>query len=381
MRALPIFLTFFVMGFGDIVGAMVGFVRSSYGVSAALAGLLPLFGFIAYGILSVPAGFFAEKFGKKKVLLLGLGLTFMGFLLAMLKFDSYLVLLAAILMAGSGLTIVQVAGNPMMREVSAEKNFSRNLTFAQFIKSIGSMSGPLLIALVIGVWTDLFPIYVAVIAVTLVWVTISVPATPPTRTTASSAMAGFLSSFKLLGNGYVFMMVMAIFLYVGAEVGVNSWIASYLNNEYQLDLAKWATLGIGFFFFAIMVGRFLGSIVLHYLSPRKFFLITSLVSCAGIGGLFFHDQWVAVASIVLIGLGFASIFPLVFSLLIDAMPDKSNELSGLMCMAIVGGAIMPFFMGTLADASIKAAFLVPLVSLVIITVIALYNLKPRRLAR
>jgi FHS family L-fucose permease-like MFS transporter len=372
-KTLPIFLSFFVMGFGDVVGTLVGFARHQYALSAAMAGLLPFLGFIAYGILSVPTGVMADRLGRKFVLLTGLTLTLAGFLVPEISISRYVFLLVAILLVGSGITMMQVAGNPIMRDVSAENRYARNLTFAQFIKALGSLSGPLLTAWVVAQWTRLFPLYVAVIVTAIA----SLALLPVTEKKAESAGRATLSaSFALLKDSYVLAMVFGLFLYVGAEVGMNSWIATYLSTQFGFDIRSWATVGIGVFFFALMVGRALASLVLNWLEAKKFFLMTSVIACIGILGLFLHiNAAVAVGSILLIGVAFASVFPLIFSILIESLPHKSNELSGLMCMAIVGGSIMPLIMGVIADHSLMASFLVPLASLAFITGTAVVSLR------
>jgi fucose permease len=119
--------------------------------------------------------------------------------------------------------------------------------------------------------------------------------------------------------------------------------------------------GILFFFISLMTGRFLGGVILNWLSPRKFLIFTSILSIAGIAGLFIAPgQFLTFVIIFIIGLGFANIFPLIFSITIDALPDRSNEISGLMVTAIIGGAIVPILFGGVADLfGLMAGFIVP----------------------
>ncbi len=372
LKTIPIFLSFFVMGFGDVVGTLVGFAANTFSLSKAMAGLLPFMGFIAFGILSVPAGVLAGRKGKKFVLMLGLAIALAGLVLPMVSLDRYLFLVLAILLLGSGMAVLQVAGNPIMREVSAPGRYSRNLSFAQFIKAVGSLSGSLLTVFILTRWTGLFPVYAAVAAATLILVgTLRVDE----RTQESPEKTSIAGSFALLREPYILFMVLGLFLYVGAEVGVNSWIATYLSSVHGLDINSMATLGIGFFFASLMAGRLLGAVALTWLPAKKFFLATSLLSCAGLLGLFSGSRTVSIASIFLIGLAFGNIFPLVFSILIDTYPEKASGLSGLMVMAIVGGAVMPLFMGVIADISVLYSFLVPLLSLVFITGTAVMSIR------
>ena len=364
MKLLPVFYAFLVMGFGDVVGTLVGFAIKEFSISPATAGLLPFFGFIAFGLLSVPASMAAKKAGQRNVLLFGMALAAVGFTIATADLSTYRNLLLAILLAGSGLTIVQVTGNPLLKTVANPNYYARNLTFAQFVKSIGSLSAPFLISWVLDDWSLLFPIY---LALTILCIVSLLPVKNVIEETLDNGSKE-VSYLELIKDPYTALMVATIFLYVGAEVGVNSWIASLLSKEFNLPLEKWATLGIAIFFTALLVGRFLSSLALNYLKPETFFVVTATASVFSVCGIIFGNQYVAIASIALVGLSFASVFPLIFSITLERKPDHPNELSGLMCMAVTGGAFIPLLMGVVADYSVRYSFVVPLVcSLIILT--------------
>lgn len=371
------FLVFFVMGFGDAVGTLVGFVTKEFDLPLSLAGLLPFFGLLAFGLFSVPIGVLSANKGKKFVLILFLSIAFAGVLIPVISISHYYFVLVAIFLIGLGMTGLQVAGNPAMRDVSAPGLYSRNLTFAQFIKSLGSITAPYIIPLIVVVfglgWQNIFVVYASIIAICLVLVIRirldgheSVEEAPTTS---------IKSSFLLLKEPYVLLMVMGIFLYVGAEVGLNSWIAIYLNRVFGLDIESFATLGIGFFLTTLVIGRMVGAVILNFLSAKKFFIISSLLGLIGLLGMFIPHQTVVIISILICGLGFGNIFPLIFSILIDSMPERSNELSGLMVMAIVGGAIIPAIMGVIADWSIRVTFLIPVAIFVYLGFLSFYTWK------
>lgn len=378
INVFAVFLVFFVMGFGDVVGTLVSFAEKEFSLSSTMSGLLPFCGFVAFGLLSVPAGILQARKGKKFVLVLGLGIVLVGLVIPVIDMSHYAFLLVAILLIGSGMAILQVAGNPMMRDVSAEGKYARNLSFAQFIKAIGSNTGPYITPLIISlgfVWHSIFPVYFVVVLLTFIGI-IMLKTTE--QLSEAESTASIASCLKLLGDPYVLIMTLGIFFYVGAEVGISSRVAGFLEKVHEYDINSMATLGIGFFFLALMVGRLLGSAILNWLEAKKFFVITSLLSIAGLAGIILGSKTIVLASIFVTGFGFANIFPLIFSILIEYKPERSNELSGLLVMAIVGGAIMPLIMGFIADSfSIKAAFLVPLLSMLFITVTAFYSKKKR----
>ncbi len=378
-QAAPVFLAFLVMGFGDAAGPFLSLAKQQFNLSAFMAQLIAFTGYIMFGILSVPMGVYQDKKGKKVVLILGLCIILAGLLIPTVAgFSTFRVFLLTVLLLGAGATTLQVAGNPLMRDVSEEGKYSRNLSLAQFVKAIGSLSGPLIpviAARAFGLsWRAVFPVYSVAIVVTLLSAaTMDVKGIQA----PSHHSATFRSCLALLKNGYVSMMVVAIFLYVGAEVSVSANIPLYLQERFSIDIAKTGLLGTGLFYAALTIGRFSGGVVLNWIKPKAFFIVSCLLSILGLLGLFFPSQSVAVVSFFLVGLGFANIFPLVFSIAVDSLPEQANALSGLMVTAIVGAAFLPPLAGLLADAahSMQMAFAVPLLATLYITWVAVVNLR------
>jgi len=372
LRTMPIFFAFFVMGFVDAVGTLVGFAREEYQLSGLMAGLLPFFGLIAFAIFSVPGGVLMDRKGKKWLMLLSLGIVLVGEAVPAVT-TGYLMLVAAIFLIGIGMTLLQVAGNPIMRDVSEEGRYARNLTFAQFIKGLGSIAGPAVAIALISrglPWNSIFTVFGLFVAIT--FVAVAFLKVDEKKTDDDRPPASIRSSFALLKNPYVFLMILGLFLYVGAEVGMNSWIATYLNQKFQFDLGSLATGGIAFFFVALSLGRLVGSAILNFMSARQFLVVTALVSVIGMLGIIFGSKQIALGSIFVAGLGFGNIFPLIFSILIDRMPERSAELSGLLCMAIAGGAVMPLIMGAVNDSfGITGAMVVPFLSVLYILLLGL----------
>jgi MFS transporter, FHS family, L-fucose permease len=388
-NSIPVFLAFLCMGFGDVVGPMVSLAKESFGLSNFMAQFLPLMGFIMFGLLSIPLGLFQDRKGKKYLLVMGLIIALAGLLMPIFNgmygpvvhFDpgsqgKFLIILFAILLLGAGATTLQVSGNPVMRDVSPEGKYSSNLSLAQSIKAIGSSLGfllPPLVAKPLGLdWTILFPFYAFLILVTLVWMLFTPIREKKELNTKPATLTACL---RLLGNGYIFIMVASIFLYVGAEVSMSSGVPILLKEKFGMGnfglLVAWSL-----FFLPILVGRFTGALILRALAPKNFLMITVLVSIAGILMMFPGNRELAFCGIILVGLGFANIFPLIFSITVDKFPDRANEISGLMVTAIVGGALIPPVMGFIADhLSVLAGFIVPLVCITTIIFSAVMNLK------
>jgi MFS transporter, FHS family, L-fucose permease len=379
LRTLPIFLAFLAMGFADAVGPFVSLAKSEFQLSNAVAGLIPFVGLLMFGLLSVPVGIFQDARGKKFVLMMGLVVALVGLLNASFGLTSFGRFLITVLLLGAGAAILQVAGNPIMRDVSAEGKYARDLSLAQFVKAIGSLSGPVIpvvAARFFGAsWQVIFPIYAAALVVTV----IAVSALRVPRQLGQTKPASFASCLALLRNGYVLAMVMAIFLYVGAEVSVSAGIPLFLKERFDIDINRVGLLGTGLFFTALTIGRLSGGVILNWMKPRKLLFITCAVSIVGLLGLLVPEATVAGASFLLVGLGFANIFPLVFATAVENVPEHTNEISGLMVSAIVGGAILPPLMGFVADHStVQISFLVPLAAILYVSSTAF--LKGRKTA-
>lgn len=363
------------MGFGDAVGPFVGLAKEQFSLSNFEAQLIAFMGFIMFGLLSVPMGLVQDRTGKKFVLMLGLAIALLGLTLPLWGLNSYALFLLTILLLGAGAAILQVAGNPIMRDVSEPGKYSRNLSFGQFIKAIGSLSGsliPFAAARWLGMdWKVLFPIYVASLLITLVIIGFTKIEEQKTDRPATLS-----SCFSLLSNRFTLLMVLGIFVYVGIEICLSSGVPILLSSHYGIDLKTWGLLGNAFFFIAILSGRFLGSVILNWVKPRTFFRLTVALSALGLLLIFVDSQAITLTGVFLTGLGFANIFPLIFSITVDTMPERANEISGLMVTSIAGGAFIPPLMGLLADAtSVRFGFIVPLIGIGFIALLAM--VKPK----
>lgn len=171
-------------------------------------------------------------------------------------------------------------------------------------------------------------------------------------------------------------MVLGIFMLVGSDVGMNSNIANFLQNQFGLTLER-ASLGISLYFTALMIGRFSGAVILNWISSRRFLLLTAIVSLISLIGMLLAQSVLMVQiAIFMVGLGSANLFPLIFSIALEKMPDRANEISGLMIMAVSGGAFLPPLMGMVStNLGVKASFLVLVMAMVYLVSAGVYALK------
>lgn len=359
LKTLPILLAFLLMGVADAMGPLSDAVKNKFQLSTVMATLMPFFVFIAFAIFSVPGGVLAARIGKKKVLLLGLGLNTLAVAVPAFMNPSYPLLLACIFLLGVGTTFLQVAGNPIMRDVSEQGDYSRNLALAQGFKGIGSASSAYLPSVigVVGVlaamgWRGAFPVFFALMAIAFVLVLLM-----NVNETKADVPPSIGSSLALLGNPTFALAVLGIFVYVGAEVCMGTFLKPTLIGL-GLTEEKAALLGPSLFFGCITIGRLVAGVV--KVNPHLFFRLSALLGLIGVGLVMSGSQSLALAGVVLGALGFANIWPMLFSITVEEKPEAASELSGLMCMAISGGAIVPLLMGKLRDGGMTTmSFIVP----------------------
>jgi fucose permease len=376
-KTLPIFLAFLTMGIADAMGPMSNAVKDQYGLDNVMSTLLPFFVFIAFAVFSLPGGLLAARIGKKNLLLLGLGLNALALLVPTVITPSYSLLLVCILILGIGTSFLQVAGNPIMRDVSAAGAYSKNLAFAQGIKGIGSTLSAYLVTAVAAIaifsglgWRAAFPVFFILMVVTFISVLFL-----KVEETKADVPPSLGSSIKLLKNPVFLLAVIGIFLYVGAEVCMARFLLP-LNEAIGMSSDNASRFGAPLFFLLLTIGRLVGGVTLSVLSPRNFFKISILMGIAGGILLMFGDQNAAIVGVVLAGLGFANIWPLLFSITVEEKPESANELSGLMCMAISGGAIVPLVMGKMVDLNMKSiAFIIPVVCFAYLLIISFWGTK------
>ena len=375
-KILPVLMAFFVMSFVDLVGIGVDRVKSDMNLSATLAQLIPSAALLWFLLLSVPVGVMQSRLGKRFMLNIGMGVTAFGLLIPYL-FYSFEMVLIGFAMLGIGNTIVQVSANPLLVDVVPGNRTSSFLSFSQFVKAIGSMIGAPLAAILaarFGDWKLLFLVFGIVSILSVLWLgSVKIDEAKQTEVKAT-----FASSFRLLGTGFVLMMVISIFIVVGIDVGFNSNSGQFLIKQFGIDQTT-AESGRSVYFFGRMLGTFAGAILLTRVTSRKFFIWTSFLGILFLVALLLIQSPVlAWGFVFLIGLAVANIFPLVFSITVEKYPARSNEISGLMMMAICGGAVIPLLIGWISDISnVAIGMSVLVVCMLYLFSVSVYILKSK----
>lgn len=376
---IPVLMAFFVMSFADLVGTGVDELKQSTDVPRYILQLIPFVALIWFFLLSVPVGIWQDKIGKKKALSVGILVTAVGLFVPLFG-NTLPVILAAFALLGIGNTIIQVSANPLLIDIVPADKASSSMSFSQFIKSVGSMIGPFVAAVLgpklavlfgddSGVGTWRYGLYLFGVIAILSWAWLATATVNETK--SEGERATFSSCFKLLSDKFILMMVMGIFLVVGIDVAMNSNIGNFLELKIGID-AETAKYGKSMYFFAKMIGTFIGAILLTKIAPKKFLTASSLLAIVALTALAFTPNAISAWIIIfIVSLGVSNIFPLIFTIAVTKMPERNNEISGLMMMAISGGAFIPFIVGFVMDKWLSGGILVLVFSAIYLLFVAL----------
>ena len=355
---LSVMLCLFCMGFVDLVGTASNYVKAEQDLSDSVANILPSLVFFWFLIFSVPTSVLMNKIGKKNTVLLSLVVTALSLLLPVFG-NSFPLMLVAFSLLGIGNTLMQTSLNPLMALISGGKNLASQLTFGQFIKAIASFMAPLIAgwgykALIptFGLdWRILFAIYFifSVVATLLLW---STPIDGDQKADKEQPAVGtqFVNCFRLLGVPVVLLSFLGIMCHVGIDVGTNTTAPKLLIERVGMTLDE-AGFATSLYFIFRTIGCLTGSYFLRVLKTRTFFIISVVMMAASMLLMCFGDtKTLLYIGIALVGYGNSNIFSMCFAQALTAMPEKQNEVSGLMIMGLFGGTIFPLLMGFASDA-------------------------------
>jgi FHS family L-fucose permease-like MFS transporter len=397
-----VFALFFIFGgITSLNDVIIPKLKDLFTLSYAQAMLVQSAFFAAYFVVSLPAAAIVRRIGYMRTAVVGLLTMTAGCLLFIPAASSglFITFLGALFVLAAGITIVQVVANPLISMLGAPDTASSRLTFAQAFNSLGTTVFPYVGAILIlgslarvdqtSLSAAALSSYRAAesqvvvhtylgLAIALAVVAAMVWFYRGKLVEHTSPQGSILGAFGLLQRPRFAFGALCIFLYVGAEVAVGSLIVNYLMQADVLGLgAEAAGKHVPLYWGGAMVGRFLGAYVLRICSPGKVLAAVGaiaaallLVSATGTGAL---SGWALLA----IGLVNSIMFPTIFTLASEGLGERAAEGSGLICMAIVGGAIVPLLTGYAADVtSLRLSLIVPAVCYVLILAYGWYARRP-----
>ena len=373
---IPVMLCFFCMGFVDLVGIASNYVKEDLSLSDTVANTLPSLVFFWFLIFSVPTGMLMNKIGRKKTVLLSLLVTVVSLFIPLLGY-SFGIMLVAFSLLGIGNALMQTSINPLAMLIIGDKNLASTLTFGQFVKAIASFLAPYLamwgatqVLPSFGYdWRVLFLIYfvVGTLATLLLW------ATPIQEEMQEGRSSSFADCLRLLGKPIVLLSFLAIMCHVGIDVGTNTTAPKLLMERVSMSLND-AAFATSLYFIFRTIGALTGSFFLRVMKTRWFFIFSVVLMALSMVLMFGGESKAMLyTAIALVGYGNSNIFSMAFSEALLSVPDKQNEVSGLMIMGLFGGTVFPLIMGFMSDAMGQAGA----VAVMAVGVVYLFSYIPK----
>lgn len=373
LKALPVLFGFFVMGFVDVVGISTSYVKQDFGLSDTLSNLLPAMVFLWFAIFSVPTGMLMNKLGRKNTVLLSMFFTLLALLVPLIAYN-FVAILIAFALLGIGNTILQVSLNPLVSNIVSKEQLTSSLTLGQFIKAIAAFLGPILAGFAassLGNWKLMFPIFAAITIMSSLWLWF----TSVEREAEVAETTSFKAAFSLLGDKTILFLFLGILFVVGVDVGMNTATPKFLMERTGMTLET-AGLGTSLYFAARTAGALIGAILLAKISAKKFFQVSMILAVVALVAMIPMKNTIGILVMVaIIGFTIANVFSIIFSIAIQKLPSRANEISGLMVMGIAGGAIFPLLMGVMSDKMGQTGGLLVIFACMIYLLVASFVIK------
>ena len=380
-----ILLTFFVISFlTNILGALNPVVSADFKLTETMAGFLPFAFFIAYGVMSIPAGFLVEMWGEKRMMILAFVLAFGASLIFALypQFNIFLVSLFAI---GTGMAVLQVVINPLLRVSGGEEHYAFNSVLAQLIFGAASFISPQMYSYfvtniaegnvdkpLIGMMTGLVPSDMSWISVYWIFALISILMIvvimmvkfPKVELQEDEKVGTKDSYLELFKNKYVILYFLGIFAYVGSEQGISYWMSKFLSNYHGFDPDTAGADAVSYFWGLMTIGGILGLILLKLADSKvvlRWFTVITMISLAA--GLFAGPQ-ISLWAFPISGFFMSVMYPIIISLALNSVSQHHGSFAGILMTGIAGGAVVQILIGGISDLiSLKVGMLFIFVTL------------------
>lgn len=386
---------FFMWGFITCLNdILIPYLKGAFALSYTQAMLVQFCFFGAYFIVSLPAGKLVSKIGYKSGIVSGLTIACVGCLLfyPAAEMAQYSIFLFALFVLASGITILQVSANPYVSALGPSKTASSRLTMTQAFNALGTTVAPFFGAWLIfngietglesslgqseavsasAVKTPYLILAASLLVLAFIFSVLKLPDLGKSEQTTSSSNSVWQHRHLKLG-------ALGIFLYVGAEVSIGSFLVSFLSEPTIAGMEESeAAQFIAYYWGGAMVGRFIGAVVMQHIAAGKVLAFNAVMVIFLISMAIIFDGEIAMWSIIAVGLFNSIMFPTIFSLAIHGLGEATSNASGVLCLAIVGGAIVPLIQGVLADSiGVQLAFILPALCYVFIAYYGLSGSKP-----
>ena len=384
-----ILLIFFVISFlTNIIGPLVPDIIKSFDLSLKMASFLPFSFFVAYGLMSVPSGFLIENYGEKKIMLMAFLISSIGAFLFS-NTGTYSFYLISLFLIGTGMAMLQVAINPLLRTIGGEKEFAFNSVLGQMFFGLASFISPLVYSYIINnvneqaesnnliinllnnlkipgmEWISLYWIF-AIISFIMV-IVISQVKLPIVEKKEDEKVGALQTHLTLLKKPIVLLYFIAIFCYVGTEVGVANWISQFLETYHNVNPQIQGAKTVSNFWGMMTLGTLLGLVLLKFMDSRKVLIINSIISIVALLVALFGTSQQALIAFPVIGFFIATMWSIIISLALNSLSDSHGSFSGILVTGIIGGAFIPFIVGAIGDVfGLKTGLLFLIITLLFI---------------
>ena len=382
-----ILITFFVISFlTNILGALNPSVSSSFELSETMAGFLPFSFFIAYGVMSIPAGFMVEKFGEKKLMIFAFVLAFAASIL-FAGLPSFGLFLFSLFTIGTGMAILQVVINPLLRVAGGEEHYAFTSVMAQLVFGAASFVSPQVYSwLVTGLdkapemqsgiisylsgivpanmsWVSIYWIFaLASLAMIVVIYAVSFPKVELQDDEKAGSKESYVELFK---NKLVILYFFGIFAYVGVEQGISYWMSKFLQIYHGLDYETVGANAVGNFWGLMTIGGILGLILLKIMDSKlvlKLFTSIAIISLAV--ALFTSNATASLWGFQISGFFLSVMYPIILSLGLNSVSKHHGSFAGILMTGIMGGAVVQLLIGFVSDfTSLKVGMFLNFVAL------------------
>ncbi len=365
-----IFLIFFVLSFlTNILGPIVPDIITGFHVSLAAAAILPFAFFIAYGVMSIPAGFLVERFSEKPVMAASFIAGFAG-ALAFAVHPTYPVAIVSLFAIGAGMATLQVAINPLLRVAGGEEHFAFNSALAQLIFGLASFISPQVYSYMVQslphagehgpfvkllasvtppdfAWVSMYWLFAATTAIMVV---VMLAMRLPKVERKSDERAGTFEMYRaLLKRPMVWLYFGCMFAYVGSEQGSSVWMSKFLEQYHGFDPHTAGANAVSWFWGLMTAGCLLGMLLLKLFDSRRVLLGFSVGALACLSLALFGSARASLYAFPCIGFFASIMWPTVVSLALNSVSEHHGSFAGILCTGIMGGAIVPLIIGKLGD--------------------------------
>jgi MFS transporter, FHS family, L-fucose permease len=347
----------------SVIGVIIDKFQLQYNVSLNIAALLPFAFYLSYGIFSVPFGVQMDRIGAKAVLIIGMVLMTLGCFLLYLS-NNYILVISMIFMAGIGVTAIQTAGNPFIRELDSPSRYTANLTIIIGIGALGYAFSPLLVPYIQSKGLPWSHVYLIFGIISLILLLLLLAARIPKVTLLEEEKINVAAIKALLKEPIIIIYTLGIFFYVGAEVGTSSYILVFMDKVHSFgnNVSLWnkgtfmyqsfpsaSALVVGLFWLFQAIGRLIIGQLMKYFKPRSIFIFHSAGTCVALIVAIISPAKVALVAFALTGYFTCASFTSIFSATIQSFDKYHGAISGILCTAIVGGAVIGFLVGSVGN--------------------------------